>query len=574
MSDEIFFGTSGPRDAEVVLVGEAWGADEAAAQRPFVGMSGNELTRILSEAGLDRSKILLTNVVAARPQSNEMWRLFDVPAASKHTIRELHPTQIVVDGIRRLHSQLQHSPRRLIIACGNYPLWALSDCTKFTTPPEAQGRRVPSGIANWRGSMWYANDTAKTPLLPIYHPASILRNWPTRAVTVHDLKARVPMALRGDWRRSPDPVFWAPPTYQQAITKLQSWITRADAGHRFRVVCDIETARKLITCIGFTDSHNFGMCIPFIRKEGREFVSYWTLEQEVNLLRLMRRVLRHENILIEGQNFIYDAQYIQKYFGVTPLLDFDTMLAQHLLWPGTPKGLDYISSLYCDYHWYWKDDGKEWDTKGSLEDLLKYNCVDLIRTYEAATNLRLLIPQLGLEQQWKETMERNHLALRMMNRGVKIDRNRRGELGRELAEVLNRIHHELDRIIPECLIPRTNKSKTPWYQSPKIQQYVFGELLGMSLPKNRKTGRTTLAKEALRELARKNPLYSGIFLRLEKARSVSVYQSHFIQAPLDADGRMYCSFNPAGTETFRWSSSANPFGIGTNLQTIPAGDED
>jgi hypothetical protein len=36
---------------------------------------------------------------------------------------------------------------------------------------------------------------------------------------------------------------------------------------------------------------------------------------------------------------------------------------------------------------------------------------------------------------------------------------------------------------------------------------------------------------------------------------------------------MKCSFNTAGTETFRWSSSTNAFWRGTNLQNIPKGEE-
>ena len=53
---DLWYGTSGPHDAEIVLVGEAWGADEDVQKRPFVGASGNELTRILTEAGLSRSE--------------------------------------------------------------------------------------------------------------------------------------------------------------------------------------------------------------------------------------------------------------------------------------------------------------------------------------------------------------------------------------------------------------------------------------------------------------------------------------------------------------------------------------
>ena len=38
--------------SRIVIVGEAWGKDEAVAKRPFVGASGRELNRMLEEAGL------------------------------------------------------------------------------------------------------------------------------------------------------------------------------------------------------------------------------------------------------------------------------------------------------------------------------------------------------------------------------------------------------------------------------------------------------------------------------------------------------------------------------------------
>ncbi len=41
-----------------------------------------------------------------------------------------------------------------------------------------------------------------------------------------------------------------------------------------------------------------------------------------------------------------------------------------------------------------------------------------------------------------------------------------------------------------------------------------------------------------------------------------------LRTPLDADGRMRCSYNVAGTENARWSSSRNVYGRGTNLQNI------
>jgi uracil-DNA glycosylase family 4 len=89
---DLWFGTSGPHDARVVIVGEAWGFEEAAATLPFVGASGSELTRILTDAGIDRSECLLTNVFASRPPANEFWRLFD----GTMEIRGLYPSDSVV----------------------------------------------------------------------------------------------------------------------------------------------------------------------------------------------------------------------------------------------------------------------------------------------------------------------------------------------------------------------------------------------------------------------------------------------------------------------------------------------
>ena len=66
-----WYGTSGPRDAHVVLVGESWGTAEADQRQPFVGESGKELTRILSDAGIQRSALFLTNCFAAQPPNNE-----------------------------------------------------------------------------------------------------------------------------------------------------------------------------------------------------------------------------------------------------------------------------------------------------------------------------------------------------------------------------------------------------------------------------------------------------------------------------------------------------------------------
>jgi len=53
----------GPPGAEVVLIGEQPGNDEDLQGHPFVGPAGKLLDRALEEAGIDRTKVYVTNVV-------------------------------------------------------------------------------------------------------------------------------------------------------------------------------------------------------------------------------------------------------------------------------------------------------------------------------------------------------------------------------------------------------------------------------------------------------------------------------------------------------------------------------
>jgi DNA polymerase len=53
----------GPRDAELMLVGEQPGDKEDLAGLPFVGPAGRVLDRALEEAGIDRKIVFITNAV-------------------------------------------------------------------------------------------------------------------------------------------------------------------------------------------------------------------------------------------------------------------------------------------------------------------------------------------------------------------------------------------------------------------------------------------------------------------------------------------------------------------------------
>ncbi len=60
----------GPANAKIMLVGEAPGRFEDIQGRPFVGAAGKLLTKILSEVGINRDEVYITNVVKCRPPNN------------------------------------------------------------------------------------------------------------------------------------------------------------------------------------------------------------------------------------------------------------------------------------------------------------------------------------------------------------------------------------------------------------------------------------------------------------------------------------------------------------------------
>lgn len=586
---DLWYGTSGPRAAQIAVVAESWGAQEAYLQQPLVGMSGSLFNHILNEAGLSRNQIFCTNCFAAQPPNNEVWRFFHHKESGYAKWKNLQPTEWAKSELERMYRQLEAVSPAIVIALGNYALWALTEnLVSYSSESAGDGVTIlaPTGIMSWRGSMLERERSGRLPglkILPIIHPAAISRAWYLRAVTVHDLHSRVPLALSGDWRPASPPNVIHLPSFGDAERVLHNWYIHAASGNVLRLSHDIETSRGNITCMAFADgpyrAGSTALVIPLVRpRSNGGFDSYWTADEEYRLTRIMRKLVTYPNVRIEGQNYNYDTQWIERDWGCRPNLDFDTMLAHHLLWPGTPKGLDYLASLYNHYYWYWKDDNKEWDVKvGGWEAHLRYNAEDALRTYECATELRAQISAQGFDELWAIEKAKNLMALEMMRRGIRIDRQRRAEMGFQLQFEKERINSWLAKIIPQEILlnsefaPKT--SKKPWWDSGKQQKDIFFRILGFPTKRSRKTGNETLDAEALERLRKEVPWAARLWDALELQRSIGVFHNTFIAAELELNGRMKCSFNTAGTETFRWSSSANAFWRGTNLQNIPKGEE-
>ena len=539
----------GPVPARLMIVGEAPGEQEDRAGRPFIGASGQELDRMLHEAGLMRSLAYTTNVCKERPPGNDMgaWVSLKKKGFPPEwpSFRQGHVHPHVKAGIDHLMKEISLVQPNVILALGNVSLWTLTGLW---------------GISKWRGSELRVDWASEGPIvIPAYHPAYILRDWAERACTVRDFRR---VAARLGSRELPTPgwKFLIRPSFEQAAGALHHILGLLAQGPT-KLVHDLETRSGHIACSGIAWSATEAVCIPFM--DVSHPAGYWTEEQEAELVALHKAVLTHPNARVVNQNYLYDAQYIWRWWCFRPRFWRDTMISHHVAFCELPKAVDYQASLYCDSYRYWKDDSRDWDPKVGEDQLWYYNCEDCVRTWEVDEATAATIQKLGLQAVNDFQQALFWPTFEAMALGIRQDPVAKAAMRKELGAALvarqewlnSTVGHDVD------------------FRSPAKLMKLFYEDFKQPVSINKKTKKPTLNEEALLKIAKREPLLAPITKRIIEARSIGVFSSTFVDARLDLDGRLRCSFNPCGTYTFRYSSSKNAFWNGTNLQNIPKGVE-
>ncbi len=138
----------GNQAAQVMIIGEAPGAEEDRLGRPFVGRAGQLLDRMLGAIGLDRKAVLITNIVYWRPPGNRTPSAAEIASCLPFVLRHIALVK----------------PRALLL-CGATAVGALI--------PEG------GGITRLRGR-WFQLEIPgldePVPTLPTFHPAFLLRS--------------------------------------------------------------------------------------------------------------------------------------------------------------------------------------------------------------------------------------------------------------------------------------------------------------------------------------------------------------------------------------------------------------
>lgn len=140
LGSNLVFG-EGNADCDVLFIGEAPGFHEDRESRPFVGRAGKLLDKMIEHIGWQRKDVYITNIVKRRPPEN----------------RDPFPEEI--ESYRPyLSKQIEIISPKIIATLGRFSM------AYFL--PDGKISRDQGKLFWWRNTL----------LMPIYHPAAVLRS--------------------------------------------------------------------------------------------------------------------------------------------------------------------------------------------------------------------------------------------------------------------------------------------------------------------------------------------------------------------------------------------------------------
>ena len=147
------FGVGNP-NSDLLVIGEAPGADEDRQGEPFVGRAGQLLNKIMAAINFDRKDIYIANILKSRPPNN----------------RDPQPNEVQAH-IPILYKQISLIQPKIILCVGK---------TAGNNLLQRNG-----SLASLRGKF---NDFYGIPVMVTYHPAALLRNPQWKRPTWEDVQ--------------------------------------------------------------------------------------------------------------------------------------------------------------------------------------------------------------------------------------------------------------------------------------------------------------------------------------------------------------------------------------------------
>jgi len=528
----------GPSNAKIYIVGDGFYELE--------GGGGRLLSRLLMEAGMIREECrighLIEEEITYTKQGGRNFKPFFLDAKCTIARDEL------CEGKRRVEEDIEKCNPNLVVLLGNIALGQIGG---------------ESGIKHWRGSILFSKRIGRK-IIPTFHPKEILKAWNNIPLVMFDMRR-----IREESKSPEYSIEKREIVVQHNFEQLSSTFEMLRKCKR--ISFDVETDREKghITSLSISHSPYDSVVIPFTKGSG---TPYWSLEEEVQVWKLVKDVMEDERIEKIAQNAQFDIImfHINPYHIQVKNLVMDTMCGHHTIYPEIAasakeesgkhrisggKSLGLLCSIYTRQPYY-----KHWGQSGDDDTFWKYNGMDSCITYECAEVIEKEMDEFnvrGFYQKYVNPLI--PILLQMQLRGILLNQKMREEAKRKYEDETIMLEGKLNKAIG-----RVMNISSPT----QLKELLYNEL---GLPPQYKRGTTTLTtnEEALQKLAKKynSPIFDLILAIRGNRKLISTYLSD----GGGEDGRMRCAYVIGGTETGRLSSRESVFGTGTNLQNIPPG---
>lgn len=515
-------------NARYIILGEQPGRTEVRVGKPFKDPAGAVLDECMNVVQMLRSECHLRNVIMDLDDHISKHVFFNTG--------EVTYDQLGNKYMQELRDAISQFNGRVIIAVGNYALQALTNRT---------------GVTKWRGSILPCTFNSEIKVVPCLHPATVIppKNvYKNKLLIQYDLKRAVDIANNG-WEATKRTLI-TNPTFDDTIKYLDEILQDGLDGRAIDYDIEVSITHQEVTCISFSLSqlsgYNRAISIPFTWKDGDR----WSVQQEGLIWLRIAGILEDSTIRKRGQNIVFDSHFLLRRYGIKVHNFDDTMVAQGILMPDYPKGLDFITSIWTD-HPYYKGDGKEFfDGKSWSDRGWQYNATDSMICQEAHPKQMVEIEKQGNKPTYKRQVRIIEPLTYMMERGTRVDMDGILKAYKEHGERIEILREELNEMAGQTLNANSPK---------QLSQYFYGKL-GQKAYKKRGTGQATTDETAMKRLVRKGYKEAGIILEIR--RTVKRRSTYLKPEKFDSDHRLRCSYNPVGTRYSRISSSKNIFGTG------------
>ena len=516
---------SGPPSSKILILGEHPDRDEDFLKIPFVGANGDFFRSLLSHTNIDLSTCYTTNVLNYFPHD--------------HDFKSAKGTWQLEEGLKELSVHLLTHQPKLIICLGNEALKAIMGF---------------DGISNWRGSVLKMGNSL---VLPTYSPSKVILAGDLATQVVFDLK-KAERILHEGYQTPVHNFIENPPSLDPYLPLISS------SPH---IAVDIETIKET--------THILSISFAWSATEALAFQNRYPLGNGVDE-EFKKQCERIFSALkeMEFQNGTFDVEVLEVNHIKVPRekYTFDTMVAQRILEPELPIGLDFLASIYTDEPYY-KAEGKQIGKVIPLT-LLSYNNTDTIVTWQSREAQEKLFKENPLQHKsFLSEMEDLEVVLDFQRNGMLVDEERRKYLEDYIFSLL-----KADAALLFTLVGRVFNHNSP----PQVCNLLYKELL-LPVKRNKKKNLSSdedaivsliqYCKKELDSSSKKKEMEwmkkLGILKLILKVRGHEKMLSSYLKFKISSDGRVRSSWKMVGTETGRWSCGLYVDGTGFNAQTPP-----